>query len=90
MLSRITPCAFLLLLPLLLIGCAGSPKPYISSIPCSPPADLMVPGDGPQPIPHRDLTPKEIVSLWGRDRADLQTETDRRKDLAGFVGEQCK
>ncbi len=82
---------FPLALCALLIGCADSRKPFsLSSVPCSPPSDLMVPGVLPDALPEKSLPPKQMVAEWGRDLERLQTEIGKRNDLAGFVGEQCK
>lgn len=91
--SRITTLASMLTLLLFLTACAGGPprQPVsLSSVPCSPPTDLMVEGQGPRDIPHRKLTPKEIIALWGRDRNDLIVEVERRNDLSDFVATICK
>jgi uncharacterized lipoprotein YajG len=77
---------------LLVAGCASNADkltPPIST-PCVPPTDLMVQARGPTPLPRRDLTQKDVVALWGKDRAAFRKEADRRNDLSGFVAGQCR
>jgi hypothetical protein len=82
---------FLLALLPTLIGCAG-PRTLgtLASVPCSPPAELMVPGSKLPPLPARGLTQKEVEKLWAADTASYNSEIGKRNDLIGFVETQCR
>ena len=91
---RATTSLSLLILSALSIALAGcitdQTPPLTSAVPCSPPTELLTPAPGPAALPDSSLSQKDVVRLWGRDRADYRRETDRHNDLSQFVETQCR
>lgn len=71
---------------LTLAGCAHAP-PVIS---CPPPPDAaMVPPLPLQPLPERDLSAREVFTLWGEDMAAYRITAARLAALQAWGRAQC-
>jgi hypothetical protein len=76
--------------PILLAGCGGGATVVTSSLPCHPPAEVMVKAEALVPISAATLTINEIIQGWVQDNQKYNILRNKDNLLIDWVNEHCQ